>query len=68
LLSDVPAPDVSGWWDADELETCPLCGDKTLAPSSPGLDAAHFGICVQCGLIDTIEVKRLAGCGVADCA
>jgi len=60
LLFDVPVPDVSGWWDADELETCPLCGDKTLAPSSPELDAAHFAVCVECGLIDTIDVKQPA--------
>jgi hypothetical protein len=55
-LADVIAPDVSSWWQDEELEPCPQCGGLQLVPSSPALDAAQIRVCLTCGVVPEREV------------
>jgi hypothetical protein len=55
-MADVLAPDVSGWWQDDELEPCPQCGNLQLVPSSPALEAAQIRVCLTCGVVPGREV------------
>jgi hypothetical protein len=54
-VADVLAPDVSSWWQDDELEPCPQCGNLKLVPSSPALDAARMRICLTCVVVPEAE-------------
>jgi hypothetical protein len=36
------------WFQADELEVCPDCGDRQLIPPSP---AALMRLCLGCGVV-----------------
>ena len=38
--------DMSGWWDPDELEECPACGERKLMPSACG---GSTRMCLACG-------------------
>jgi transcription elongation factor Elf1 len=50
-------PDFSQWWDADEFETCPQCGEKKLAPTSPAMDATGFRVCLACGIVRDVTPR-----------
>jgi hypothetical protein len=41
-------PKVRGWFEDDELETCPRCKKKTALKASGG----GWVICTECGVVD----------------
>jgi hypothetical protein len=49
-MQDVQGPDLSSWWHEDEMEWCPSCGRKQLAPPSPSLIGMR--VCLTCGIVD----------------
>lgn len=37
------------WFDEDELERCPSCGERKLIPREHG----GFRVCLDCGVVET---------------
>jgi DNA-directed RNA polymerase subunit RPC12/RpoP len=47
------------WFDKDELETCPNCGERRLVPGEP---QQGLRVCLDCGIV---EVREEEGSDVA---
>jgi hypothetical protein len=43
--------DLVGWFEENELETCPLCGTKKLVPSDEATAGAQLRVCLTCGIV-----------------
>jgi hypothetical protein len=48
----MPEFDIRRWFDPDELEPCPACGEQTgLRPSGDSL------ICIRCGYLERDQAR-----------
>lgn len=48
MSGDVLGEDVKRLFSDEELETCPECGERQLAPASP---VARMRLCLACGVV-----------------
>jgi hypothetical protein len=53
-IAHIPAD----WFLDSELERCPKCGERLLAPASPGLSAVGMRVCLDCGVVPDDEAGQ----------